>query len=100
MKERILKHLEMYPSIGLLRLVIDLGLNPQREEDVSLVYAAIKELERDGLVEFVEEVGVVNYLPWKFGFVEAGYKLLEEKVGEREREAGRKGVVTLVDFFG
>jgi len=94
LRERILKHLEMYPSIGFLRLIRDLGMDPSSERDYSLIYGAVKELEREGLAEFVEEVGVINYVPWKLGFTEAGYKLLE---GEKE---GRKRVVTLVDFFG
>ncbi|MEM4847895.1 MAG: hypothetical protein QW794_09085 [Thermosphaera sp.] len=97
LRERILKHLELYPSIGFLRLVEDLGLNPMLEEDKSLVYQAVRELEREGLVEFIEEMGVVNYVPWKLGLVEAGYKLLEVRLDGRR---GKKGVVTLVDFFG
>ncbi|MEM4680007.1 MAG: hypothetical protein QXL98_03595 [Thermofilaceae archaeon] len=97
LRERILKHLELYPSIGFLRLVGDLGLDPRLEEDKSLVYQAVRELEREGLVEFIEEIGVVNYVPWKLGLVEAGYKLLEDRLDERR---GKKGVVTLVDFFG
>ncbi|MEM2619565.1 MAG: hypothetical protein QW356_08855 [Candidatus Hadarchaeales archaeon] len=97
MKERILQHLELYPSIGFLRLVGDLGLDPRAEQDKLRVYAVVKELEREGLVEFIEEIGVVNYVPWKLGLVEAGYKLLEDRLDERR---GKRGVVTLVDFFG
>ena len=98
LRERILKHLELYPSIGFLRLVEDLGLNPMLEEDKSLVYQAVRELEREGLVEFIEEMGVVSYVPWKLGLVEAGYKLLEDRSMDERR--GKRGVVTLVDFFG
>lgn len=86
-KERVLKHLAHFPSIGILRLAFDLGLGPR------LVEQAVRELEREGLVEYLDEIGVVNYIPWKEGFVEAGYKLTEE-AGEPERVKR----VTLLDF--
>ena len=75
LRERILDYLEKYPSVGLLRLALDLAPpDPQPgtkkwERFREKVEEAVRELEKLGLVEYKEDVGVVNLRDW----LEAGW---------------------------
>jgi hypothetical protein len=75
LRERILDYLSKYPSTGLLRLVFDLAppsLRPGTKEWERFregVERAVRELEKLGLVEYKEDVGVVNLRDW----LEAGW---------------------------
>lgn len=78
LRRRIFDYLSKYPSVGLLRLVFDLappGLRPSTEEWERFrreVEKAVRELEKLGLVEYKEDVGVVNLRDW----LESGWRYI------------------------
>ena len=75
LRERILDYLEKYPSVGLLRLALDLAppdLQPgtkKWERFRREVEKVVRELGKLGLVEYKEDVGVVSLRDW----LEAGW---------------------------
>jgi len=75
---RVLEYLSVYPSVGLLRLVFDLAppaLRPGTEEWERFrreVEKAARELAKLGLVEYKEDVGVVNLRDW----LESGWRYI------------------------
>jgi len=75
LRVRIAEYLRKYPSVGLLRLALDLapaGLAPGSEgwqRHVEEVKRSVRDLAERGLASFNEELGVVNYRP----FLEKGW---------------------------
>jgi hypothetical protein len=75
LRSRILEYLRKYPSVGVLRLALDLApseLLPgggEWERHVGEVEKTVKELAGLGLVEYKDDIGVVNYKPFR----EAGW---------------------------
>jgi hypothetical protein len=75
LRSRTLEYLRKYPSVGVLRLALDLApseLLPGTREWERFreeVERAVRELAGLGLVEYKDDIGVVNYKPFR----EAGW---------------------------
>ena len=112
LRERILDYLEKYPSVGLLRLALDMAppeLLPGGGDwarHVEEVKRAVGELEKLGLVEYKEDVGVVNLrvfreVGWAYAGGSPGWASGEEPEAAPEAHARpKRKAATLESFLG
>jgi hypothetical protein len=124
LRSRILEYLRKYPSVGVLRLALDLApseLLPgggEWEKHVEEVEKAVRELAGLGLVEYKDDIGGVNYKPfretgWAYiggsppwvsqgepAAVGANVGATPAAAGARGRRSLKRKAATLEDFLG